>query len=90
MNSLVGLDAELDTVGQAGLTTGRVAHNGAASGASDDGLGVAEDDHDGDTAGALDVHEVGVGSLDQALLLVLGQLGSDRRVQKVLDELHRN
>lgn len=87
MMLLVGLDAELDTVSKASLATSGMAHNGAASRAGDDSLGVAEHDHHGDTAGALDVHKVRVGALNQALLLVLGQLGGDGGVQEVLDEL---
>ena len=56
------LPAERAALGQAGLTTGRLAKDLGAAGADDDGLGVREDGGDGEAAGALDVHEEGAGA----------------------------
>jgi len=42
---------------ESGLSAGRLAQDGRAAGADDDGLGVREDSGDGEAAGALDVHE---------------------------------
>ena len=58
-----------------------------ASDAEDDGLGVAEDGGDLVAPGALHVHEVRVGVLDQALQLVLALLILGARVQQVNGEL---
>ena len=68
-------------------TSGGLAENGGASYAEDDGLGVGE--HGGDlvAAGALDVHEVRVGVLDEALQLVLALLVVRARVEEVLSKL---
>ena len=48
---------------------------------------MAEDGGDLVAAGALDVHEVGVGVLDQALQLVLALLVLGTRMQKIDGEL---
>lgn len=50
---------------------------------------MAEDRGDLEAAGALDVHEVRVRVLHQALQLVLPLLLSGQRVQKVLGELQK-
>lgn len=46
-------------------------------------MGVGEDSCDGEAAGALDVHEVGVGALYQSLELVRLMLLLGGRVEKV-------
>ena len=69
--------------------TGGLAQHGGASDAKDHGLGVGENGGDLVASGALDVHEVGVGVLHQALQLVLALLLVGARVQKVLGELER-
>ena len=67
--------------------TGGLAQHGGASDAKDHGLGVGENGGDLVAAGALDVHEVGVGVLHQALELVLALLIAGARVQEILGEL---
>lgn len=61
------LSSERATLGESGLTTGRLAKDGGATLADDDGLGVREDGGDDEAAGALDVHEEGSGSGDESL-----------------------
>lgn len=68
---------------QLGASSSRLAQNGSASSADHDALGVAEDGGDPVAAGALHVHEVRVGVLDQALQLVLALLLGGQRVQKI-------
>ena len=52
-------------------------------------MGVGEDSGDTHAARALDVHEVGVGRLDKAFLLVSSLLLGDGGVEQVvLDERH--
>jgi hypothetical protein len=58
-----------------------------ATDAQDDGLSVAEDGRNLVAARTLDVHEVGVGVLHQALELVLALLVFGSGVQKVFSEL---
>ena len=67
---------------------GLTQHCGATD-AKDDGLSVAEDGGDLVAAGALDVHEVRVGVLHQALELVLALLVFGSGVQKVFSELKK-
>jgi hypothetical protein len=64
------LSAERAALGQAGLTTGRLAKDLGAAGADNDGLGVREDGGDGEATGALDVHEEGARAGDKHLLRV--------------------
>ena len=80
---LVALAAEGATLSEPGLTTRWLAENCLAAWAHHDGLGVAEHRSDVEAALALDVHEEGVGGLDEALLLVLELLELRRRVQQV-------
>lgn len=61
------LSSERATLGQSSLTTSRLAENGGASLADDDGLGVGENGGDGEAAGALDVHEERAGGGDKGL-----------------------
>jgi hypothetical protein len=61
----------LGSINKAGTTTGGVAQNSVTSGASDNSLSVAVDGGNLITSLTLDVHEEGVGALNEALLLVL-------------------
>lgn len=61
------LSAERAALGESGLTTGRLAEDGGAALADDDGLGVGEDGGDDEAAGALDVHEERAGGGDKSL-----------------------
>jgi hypothetical protein len=56
------LPAERASLGQAGLSTSRLAENGGAGAADDNGLGVREDGGDVEATGALDVHEERAGA----------------------------
>lgn len=51
------LSPERATLSETSLTTGRLAKDGGARAADDDGLGVGEDGGDVEAAGALDIHE---------------------------------
>jgi hypothetical protein len=64
------LSSEGAALGQACFSTGRLAKDGRAAGADDDGLCVREDSRDCEAAGALDVHEERSGSRDKVLLRV--------------------
>jgi len=75
-------------LGQPGLATSRLAENGRATLADDDGLGVGEDGGDRETAGALDVHEEGSGNRHKGLELVLASLGGRARVEEINCENH--
>lgn len=61
------LSSERATLGESGLATGRLAQDGGAALADDNGLGVGEDGGDDEAAGALDVHEEGSGGGDKSL-----------------------
>jgi hypothetical protein len=61
------LSSERAALGKSGLTTGRLAQNGCATLADNDGLGVGEDGSDGEATRALDVHEERAGSGDKGL-----------------------
>lgn len=61
------LSSERATLGESGLTTGRLAQDGGAALADDNGLGVGEDGGDDEAAGALDVHEEGSRGGDKSL-----------------------
>lgn len=82
------LSSERATLGESGLTTGRLAQDGSAALADDDGLGVGEDGGDDEAAGALDVHEEGSGGGNKSLELVLLGLAGRGRVQKINGENH--
>ena len=66
-----------------------LAQDGAAADAEHDRLRVTEDGGDLVTAGALDVHEVAVGVLHEALQLVLALLVLGAGMQEVFCELQR-
>ena len=70
----------MSSIDKTGTTTGGVAQNSVTSGASDDSLSVAVDGGNLVTRLTLDVHEESVRALNEALLLVLKFLGSERRV----------
>lgn len=76
--------AERASLSEASLTTGGLAQNVAAGTAEHNGLGVREDSGDLHAAGALDVHEEAVGSLDQSLELVLASLVLVGRVEEIV------
>jgi hypothetical protein len=82
------LATELSSINEASTTTSGVAQDSIARGASNDSLSVAEDDGNVVAGLAFDVHEEGVGGLDEALLLVLGLFGSKGRVQQISNKLH--
>lgn len=82
------LSPERAALGQAGLSTGRLAKDGRAALADDDGLGVRENGGDGEAARALDVHEEGPRGGDEGLELVLLGLSSRAGVEKVNGENH--
>ena len=65
------LPPEGAALSQAGLASGRLAEDSGAGAADDDGLSVGEDGGDVEAAGALDVHEEGVGCRYEALLVML-------------------
>ena len=86
---LIGFLAERAALRELGTATGGGAEDGVAGAAKDDGVSVGEDSGDTHAAGALDVHEVGVGGLDKAFLLVGSLLLSDGGVEEVvLDKRH--
>lgn len=80
----------MGSINKTGTATSWVTQNGVTSGASDDSLSVAVDGGNLVTSLTLDVHEEGVGSLDEALLLVLKFLGNERRVQQISDQLDKD
>ena len=77
------------TFREPGPAPGGLAQDGGASDAENHGLGVREDGGNLVTSRALDVHEVRVWVLDQALQLVLALLNFGLGVQKVAGELKR-
>lgn len=86
---VVGLLAEAAALGELSLATGGLGELGVAPSAADLSAGVAVHDSDGQAVGALDVHEVGVGALDQTVALVLLALILDVRVGKIgIEEAH--
>ena len=86
---LVELATELSTIDKTSTTTGRIAQNSIASGASNDSLSVAVDSRNLVASLTLDVHEEGVGALNEALLLMLELLGSKRGIQQISDQLEK-
>ncbi len=64
------LPPERAALREPGLATGRLAEDGRAALADDDGLGVGENGGDGEAAGALDVHEEGAGRRHKGLQAV--------------------
>merc|ERR1719183_948671 len=80
---LLGLLAEGAALREASETTGGLAEHHVAVAAEHDGLRMGEDRGDLEAAGALDVHEEGIGGLNQALELVLLLLLLRAGVQQV-------
>ena len=71
------------------LTTGGAGEDGGALLAVDDGGGVGVDGVDGRARGALDVHEEGVGALDETALLVLLAFSASGGVAEIgIEEAH--
>lgn len=68
---LVELATELGSIDKTSTSTGGVTQDGVTSGASDDSLSVAVNGGNLVTSLTLDVHEEGIGALNEALLLVL-------------------
>lgn len=62
-----------------------MAKDGIAASTSYNSLRVAEDGGNVEASLAFDVHEEGVGALDEALLLVLALFRNSRRVEEVND-----
>ena len=81
------LIVDLLTFSKSGPSSCGLTQNCGASDAKDNCLSVAENGCDLVTAGAFNVHEVGVGVLHQAFQLVLAFLILWSRVQKVFSEL---
>lgn len=81
--SLVPLPSEAASLGKTSLSSSWCAQDGAAVGAGDHGLAVAEHCCDIEASLALDVHEVAVRRLNQSLELVLGLLELLWRVQEI-------
>jgi len=82
------LSPEGAALSQTGLATGRLAKDGGASLADDNGLGVREDSGDGEAAGALHIHEEGPGSGHESLQLVLTGLRGRAGVEEIDSENH--
>ena len=80
---VVGLLAEGASLGELGLAAGGASQLGLAAVALNLRGGVAVHDSDGHAVGALHVHEVGVGALDETAALVLLALVLDVGVRKV-------
>jgi hypothetical protein len=81
------LSSERAALGQTGLSTGRLAQDGRAAGADDDGLCVGEDGGDGEAARALDVHEERSRSRDKVLEAIkVSQCPSSRAHSSNYDE----
>ena len=83
MQRLLNLLPEGAPLGQTGDTTSRLAKHRVAASAEHDRLRMTVDRRDLQAAGALDVHEVAVRALNQALQLVLALLVGGVRVQEV-------
>ena len=81
--ALLDLLTERAALRKSRLATSRLAEDGRAAAADDDGLRVAEDGGDVEAAGALHIHEEGVRRLHQALQLVPALLELARRVQQI-------
>jgi len=64
---LIDLLSQLAALSETGASTSGLAEDCVARSANNHGLGVAEDGRDVVAAGALNVHEVGVGALYETL-----------------------
>ena len=86
---MVSLLAERAAFNELSLATGGAGEDGGALLAVDDGGGVRVDGVDGRARGALDVHEEGVGALDETALLVLLAFSASSGVAKIgIEEAH--
>jgi len=88
MRGSVLFPTEGATLCEPGLAPSWLAEDGGASGADNDRLGMTKDRRDLIAAGAFDVHEVGVGTLNQPLQLAFSLLFLDRWVQKIFSKRH--
>ena len=79
---------EAAALGEPGTTSGGLAEDCGAPSAHHNCLGGAEHSGDPVASGALDVHEEGVGVLDEPLQLVLPLLFMVQGVQQVLGKRH--
>jgi len=86
--SLLHLPPEGAPLSELGLASSGLAEHGGARGAEHHSGRVAEHGGDLEAAGALDVHEEGVGRLDETLELVLAGLVLGGRVQQVVRDRH--
>lgn len=77
------LSSERGSIGQLGLTTGWLGKHSGTRVASDSSLCVGEDGGDVETAGTLDIHEVGSWGLDECLEFVALSLSGSRWVQQI-------
>ena len=86
---MIGLLAERAAFDELSLAAGGAGEDGRALLAVNSGGGVAVDGGDGRARGALDVHEEGVGPLDETALLVLLALSASSGVAKIgIEEAH--
>ena len=86
---MVSLLAEGAAFDELGLAAGGAGEDGLALLAVDDGGGVRVDGGDVGAGGALDVHEEGVGALDEAAALVLLTLSAGGGVAEIgIEEAH--
>jgi hypothetical protein len=86
---VVGLLAEAAALGELSLASSGLGELGVASSAGDLSASVAVHDGDSQAVGALHVHEVGVGALDQTVALVLLALILDIRISEIgIEEPH--
>lgn len=86
-DNLVELATELSSINETSTTTGGVTQDGVASRASDNSLSVTVDSRNLVTSLTFNVHEEGVGALNEALLLVLKLLSGEGRIQQISDQL---
>lgn len=75
-------------ISQTADTTGGLAENGSARTTEDDSLSMGEDGGDAEAAGALHIHEVAVGGLNQAGELVLAALVGGLGVEQIVFQHH--
>jgi len=85
---LMLLSAERAAFCKPGPAAGGLAEDSGAASAHHHSLGMAEHCRDPVAAGALHIHEIGVGVLDQTLQLVLPLFLNWLRVQQILRERH--
>eukprot|EP00356_Strombidium_inclinatum_P002663 CAMPEP_0170478636 /NCGR_PEP_ID=MMETSP0208-20121228/119_1 /TAXON_ID=197538 /ORGANISM="Strombidium inclinatum, Strain S3" /LENGTH=89 /DNA_ID=CAMNT_0010750929 /DNA_START=411 /DNA_END=681 /DNA_ORIENTATION=+ len=80
---LIALPSPGSSDGELGLSTSGEAEDELAVAAGDNSLGVREDSVDVLALRAFDIHEEGVGALDESLQLVLGNFDGLVGVKKI-------